>query len=150
MNPLLPIFTKLLKYLVNFAFRGIWVKNTLPNFYKATKFFFFFFSIGQASSTLWKWNWNLLNFLSFTFILGQCDTLDNLRSICTIQNLQRSYIPQTNNWERTLKPVQLALVHTRVGIFIEFFFRYYWTSVLELFSVYSSIENSVLNIFNIQ
>ena len=36
------------------------------------KFFFHFFSIGQATSSLGKWNWNLLNFLSFTFILAQC------------------------------------------------------------------------------
>ena len=43
-------------------------------------------------------------------------------------------------------------VHTRLwaGIFIEICFRYYWTSVLEFFSVFNSIEISVLNIFNLQ
>ena len=40
--------------------------------------------------------------------------------------------------------------HTRVGRNIEIFFRYYWTSVLEFFSVFNNIEISVLNIFNIQ
>ena len=42
------------------------------------------------------------------------------------------------------------LLLTRAGIFIEFFFRYYWTSVLEIFSVFSNIEHSVFNIFGIQ
>ena len=41
-------------------------------------------------------------------------------------------------------------IQIRVGRNIEFFFRYYWTSVLEFFSVFNSIEISVLNIFNIQ
>ena len=37
-----------------------------------------------------------------------------------------------------------------VGRNIKIFFRYYWTSVLEFFSVFNNIEISVLNIFNIQ
>ena len=40
--------------------------------------------------------------------------------------------------------------HSRVGRNIENNFRYYWSSELEFLSVFNSIENSVLNIFNIQ
>ena len=42
------------------------------------------------------------------------------------------------------------VVLIRAGIFIEIFFRYYWTSVLKNFSVFGNIENSVFNIFGIQ
>ena len=42
------------------------------------------------------------------------------------------------------------LVRTRAGIFIEKYFRYYWTSVLEFFSVFGNIENFGIDIFGIQ
>ena len=39
---------------------------------------------------------------------------------------------------------------SRAGIFIEIFFRYYWSSVLEFISIFNNILNSVLNVFSIQ
>ena len=46
--------------------------------------------------------------------------------------------------------MSFVMVYIRVGRNIEYFFRYYWSSVLEFFSVFNNIEISVLNIFGIQ
>ena len=55
-----------------------------------------------------------------------------------------------NHLNNSSKSLPLLCCSPRVGRNIENFFRYYWTSVLEFFSVFNNIEISVLNIFNIQ
>ena len=63
---------------------------------------------------------------------------------------QRLIVIDQNTYKSSSILYRMGSLQNRVGRNIEKKIRYYWTSVLEFFSVFNSIEISVLNIFNIQ
>ena len=75
---------------------SIWIRyriNWIISAVHRDKFFFFhFFSIRQATSSLGMWNWDLLNFLSFTFTLGQCGICSYRFKADSNRHLNRNFL----------------------------------------------------------